>query len=90
MLLVTGTFIAYACPGCYGATENNTIEATNNAVVVMLGITGFVLVTFGAFFIYVWKRTRRIREKISHDSFIDQNGAVHLIQNKGMVEWKNS
>ena len=90
LLLWMSTSALLACPMCFNADQGNTIKATNNAVVILLGITGFVLLTFAAFFIYLWKRSRKIREHISDDSFVDEEGTIHWKQNKGTFEWKNS
>lgn len=79
----------FACPSCYGAAQNNTMDAVNNAVLTLLGITGFVLSGVVIFFVYVWKRSRRNHKLISNTTFVDNNGIIHM-NNKGEFEWNIS
>ncbi|MBI5217146.1 MAG: hypothetical protein HY960_15425 [Ignavibacteriae bacterium] len=79
-----------ACPSCFGAADNATMDAANTAVWVLLGITGFVLLSVVGFSFFVWKRTKRLHTQLSHDSYIDDNGIIHLKNNKGIFEWNNS
>ncbi|MBI3194830.1 MAG: hypothetical protein HYZ34_10255 [Ignavibacteriae bacterium] len=91
LLLITGSSSRMmACPVCYGSADNSTMDAANTAVWTLLGITGFVLFSVVAFSFFVWKRTKRLREQIFPDSFIDDNGIIHLKNNKGIIEWNNS
>lgn len=50
--------IADACPSCYGAADGPVIEATNTAILAMLGITGTVLTAIGTFFVVIIRRAR--------------------------------
>ncbi|GEM_PF-455523 len=88
VLLTLGTS-ATACPSCYGAAQNNTMDAANTAVMTLLGITGFVLSGIAGFGLFMWKRVKKHRETISNNSFVDDNGHIH-IDNKGTYEWNNS
>ncbi len=86
MALITS---ATACPACYGAANNNTMDAANTAVMTLLGITGFVLSGIIGFGLYMWKRMKKTKETISKNSFVDDNGIIH-IDNKGTYEWNIS
>lgn len=60
-LLVAGApQAALACPVCFGALEGPVAEATNQAVLALLGVTVSVLGGFATFFIYLIKRARAV------------------------------
>jgi hypothetical protein len=82
--------VTFACPSCFGAAQGPMIDGMNTAILTLLGITGFMLITISSFFIYMWRRTSRLREQITRDSFIDEQGIIHLNQKKGLMEWNNS
>ncbi len=84
------SFTGFACPVCYGSADNSTMDAANTAVWTLLSITGFVLMSVVAFSLFVWKRTKRLQEQSSPESFIDDNGIIHLKNNKGSFEWNIS
>jgi hypothetical protein len=50
--------VVLACPVCFGALEGPIADATNKAILVLLGITGAVLAGFASFFIYLIRRAR--------------------------------
>jgi len=72
---------ANACPSCYGQAEGPVIDGMNNAIMAMIGITGFVLSGFIAMFIAIAARQRRMGE---------QPGTESTINEQGVIEWKNS
>lgn len=49
-----------ACPSCYGAADSPMTEGMNMAILSLLGITGGVLVSFVAFFVYLRRRARML------------------------------
>ncbi len=49
---------ASAC--CFGAPDTPMTRAVTWGVVVLLGVTGGVLFAFAAFFVYLFKRSRRM------------------------------
>lgn len=60
---------AFACPVCFGATDSPVAQGINLAILALLGITGAVLGSFVAFFIYLAKRARQVREQEwAHDA----------------------
>ena len=61
MLLMAGA--ASACPVCYGNSASSPlVRGSNNAIVFMLGIIGFVQLGFIALFWTFWRRTRALRQ----------------------------
>jgi hypothetical protein len=56
-----------ACPVCITATDSPAENGISMAIVAMLGVTGAVLVSFAAFFIYLMRRGRAVtREAVMH------------------------
>jgi hypothetical protein len=49
----------FACPVCYGASDSPMADGVNAAILALLGVTGGVLSLFGAFFLYLRKRSRK-------------------------------
>ena len=47
-----------ACTVCLGNTESSLRDGMNMGILVLLGFAGFMIVTFAAFFIYLWRRSR--------------------------------
>jgi hypothetical protein len=63
-LLVIPTVLS-ACPVCYGAPNSPMTKSSNNAIMFLLGVIGFVQVGFIAMFWSFWRRAqtmRRLRE----------------------------
>ena len=48
----------FACPVCYGLSDSPMSEGVNAAILVLMVITGTVLSTFVAFFLYLRKRSK--------------------------------
>lgn len=80
---------AAACPVCFGAKDSPMNAGMDTAIMVMLGITGFVLSMISAFFVMMWRRYRR-RGKLSERTFVDSGGHLHTGNEQGVVEWNNS
>lgn len=51
-----------ACTVCYGEAEGPMIEAARKGVWLMIGIVAAMQISFGSFFIYLWRRARRLKE----------------------------
>lgn len=79
-----------ACPVCYGANDATMNAGMDTALTLMLGTTGFVLAVISAFFVMVWRRSRRRNEKVSGRTFIDDHGVLRRNDEKGVIEWNNS
>jgi len=59
--------IASACPVCFGNPGAPMTKGTNNGILFLLGIIGFVQVGFVAMFWAFWRRARALRAH--RDSF---------------------
>jgi len=80
---------ARACPSCYGAADSPMTAGMNTAILVMLGIIGFVLTFIVTAFILLWKRARRNSYDLSEKIFVDEHGSLKTKHEKGVVEWNN-
>ena len=80
-----------ACPVCFGVADKNSAEANNKAIIFLLSVTGVVLASVAAFFIFLWRRIRRQRkEQLSHAAFVNEHGNLILNNEEGVTEeWKN-
>ena len=88
-LMIAFSRIAEACPVCYGASDSSSNAGMNTAILVLLGITGFVLGGFVTFFVMVWRRTKKRQAELSNQTYIDRNGDLQTNNDKGVVEWNN-
>ena len=61
MLLVPS--ILSACPVCYGAPDSPMTKSSNNAILFLLGVVGFVQVGFIALFWTFWRRAKELRRR---------------------------
>lgn len=64
VMLLIPTFLS-ACPVCYGAPSSPMTKSSNNAIMFLLGVIGFVQIGFVAMFWSFWRRAqamRRLRE----------------------------
>ena len=61
-VMIGGGSSVLACPVCFGAEETSMIDGAKLGVLVMLLITLAVQGAFAAFFIYLYKRSKRIAE----------------------------
>ncbi len=76
-----------ACPVCYGAKDSPMTAGMNDAILVMLGIVGVVLLLIVAAAIVLWRRYRRYQRRISDTVFVGEDGVLQTKQDKGVVEW---
>ena len=58
--LILAPGYAWACPNCVSVADSPMIRGMTWAVVALLGITGGVLCAFAVFFVYLFKRSRRM------------------------------
>jgi hypothetical protein len=74
MLLVPS--ILSACPVCYGAPDSPMTKSSNNAIMFLLGVVGFVQVGFIALFWSFWRRAKELRRRRESFAVLD-GGAAH-------------
>jgi hypothetical protein len=72
MLLIPS--ILSACPVCYGAPNSPMTKSSNNAIMFLLGVVGFVQVGFIALFWSFWRRAKELRRR--RDSFAVLDGGA--------------
>lgn len=89
LLLMMFAHSLYACPSCYGASDSPMAAGMNTAILVMLGITGFVLVTISTAFFLLWRRYKRLQNTLSNEMYINEKGILQMKNEKGVVEWNN-
>jgi hypothetical protein len=61
-VMLAGGSRLLACPVCFGAEETSMIDGTRLGVVVMLAILLAVQGGFVGFFVYLYKRAKRIAD----------------------------
>ena len=49
-----------ACPVCFGDANAPMTVAASNGIWFMLGIVALMLSAFASFFVYLWRRARRV------------------------------
>jgi len=74
--LLLAPAILSACPVCYGAPNSPMTKSSNNAIIFMLGIIGFVQVGFVAMFWSFWRRAKELRRRRESFRLLD-GGAAH-------------
>jgi hypothetical protein len=68
--------ILSACPVCYGAPGSPMTKSSNNAIIFMLGIIGFVQVGFVAMFWSFWRRAKELRRRRESFRLLDGGAAL--------------
>ena len=53
---------AEACAVCFGDPNSGQTAGANNAILFLVGVTGVMLASFAAFFLYLRKRSRLAAE----------------------------
>jgi len=76
IVLLLAPAILSACPVCYGAPNSPMTKSSNNAIIFMLGIIGFVQVGFVAMFWSFWRRAKELRRRRESFRLLD-GGAAH-------------
>jgi hypothetical protein len=74
MLLVPS--ILSACPVCYGAPNSPMTKSSNNAIMFLLGVVGFVQVGFIALFWSFWRRAKELRRLRESFHVLDGGAAL--------------
>ena len=64
-----------ACPVCYGNPGSPMTKSSNNAIIFMLGIIGFVQVGFVAMFWSFWRRAKELRRRRESFRLLDGGAA---------------
>jgi Na+/proline symporter len=67
--------VANACPTCYGDPNSPMTKGSNNAILFLLGIIGFVQVGFIGLFVTFWRRARALRRR--RESLRVLDGGMH-------------
>jgi hypothetical protein len=67
--------ILSACPVCYGAPNSPMTKSSNNAIMFMLGVVGFVQVGFIALFWTFWRRAKELRRRRESFHVLDGGAA---------------
>lgn len=62
VLVVGVPRLALACPVCFGNSDAPMAKATNDGVIFMLAIVALMLTAFASFFIYLYRRAKRIAD----------------------------
>ncbi|MBI1805828.1 MAG: hypothetical protein HYR76_02105 [Ignavibacteria bacterium] len=89
ILYMTFRLNTWACPVCFGANDSPMAAGMNTAILVMLGIIGFVLSMILTFFLIMWRRYKHEKSVLSDRTFIDDRGNLQMKNEKGVVEWNN-
>ena len=77
-MLILITLIAQtasACPVCFGSSDSLMAKGTDNAMLFMLAIVGFVQLGFIGLFVSFWRRARALRRR--RESFRVLDGGVN-------------
>jgi len=74
-LLLTPAILS-ACPVCYGAPNSPMTKSSNNAIIFLLGVIGFVQIGFVAMFWSFWRRARELR-RLRESFHVIEGGAAH-------------
>ena len=74
IVLVLSPAMLSACPVCYGAPNSPMTKSSNNAIMFLLGVVGFVQIGFIALFWSFWRRTKELR--LRRESFHILNGGA--------------
>jgi hypothetical protein len=75
-VLLLAPAILSACPVCYGAPNSPMTKSSNNAIIFMLGIIGFVQVGFIAMFWSFWRRAKELRRRRESFRLVDGGAAL--------------
>jgi len=76
IVLLLAPAILSACPVCYGAPNSPMTKSSNNAIIFMLGIIGFVQIGFVAMFWSFWRRAKEMRRRRESFRLLD-GGTAH-------------
>ena len=71
LLLILLPQFAHACPTCYGDPNSPLTKGSDNAILFMLGVIGFVQIGFIGLFVTFWRRARALRRRRESLRLID-------------------
>ena len=71
LLLLLAPQLAHACPTCYGDPNSPMTKGSDNAILFMLGVIGFVQLAFIGLFVTFWRRARALRRRRESLRLID-------------------
>ena len=75
VILLVPTVLS-ACPVCYGNPDSPMTKSSNNAILFMIGVIGFVQLGFIAMFWSFWRRAKAMRRLRESFRLVD-GGAAH-------------
>jgi len=61
LALTLAPVLAHACPVCFGAPGTPMANASDNAILFLLGVVGLVQIGFVALFWMFWRRAKALR-----------------------------
>lgn len=71
LLLLFFPQLLHACPTCYGDPNSPMTKGSDNAILFMLGVIGFVQLGFIGLFVTFWRRARALRRRRESLRLID-------------------
>ena len=71
LVVILAPHVLSACPTCYGDPNSPMTKGSDNAILFMLGIIGFVQVGFISLFVTFWRRARALRRRRESLRLID-------------------
>ena len=71
LIAILAPIVANACPVCFGDPNSPMTKGTSNGILFLLGIVGFVQVSFVALFFSFWRRAKALKK------FKEQFHVVH-------------
>ena len=69
---------SFACAVCFGDPNSKMMQGMNSAIFVLLGFIGFLLVSFGAFFLNFKSRSRKYDLIMEQSTEAQTTGDVNL------------
>jgi len=70
--------VSFACAVCFGDPNSKMMQGMNSAIFVLLGFIGFLLVSFGAFFLNFKSRSRKYDLIMEQSTEAQTTGDVNL------------
>ena len=70
--------VSFACAVCSGDPNSKMMQGMNSAIFVLLGFIGFLLVSFGAFFLNFKSRSRKYDLIMEQSTEAQTTGDVNL------------
>ena len=70
-VLIVGSSSVLACPQCFGAQETSLVDGARLGVAVLVVITLVVQGGFAGFFLYLYRRAKRVAELELEDEWLE-------------------